>query len=128
MKFPDSLKYTKEHEWVKVEGNRVTMGITDFAQDQLGDIVFVELPDVDDEVGSGDSIIVLESVKAAADVYAPVAGTIIEVNDGLEDDPGLVNTDPYGEGWLVAIELADGEGLSGLLTAEEYQQFVAEQG
>ena len=93
----------------------------------MGDIVFVELPDVDDEVSSGDSIVVLESVKAAADVYAPVDGVIVEVNEGLEDDPALVNTDPYGDGWLVAIELADEAELDGLLTAEEYQQFVAEQ-
>lgn len=126
MNIPQNLRYTKEHEWVKVEGNRVTMGITDFAQEQLGDIVFVELPEVDDAVGSGDSIIVLESVKAAADVYAPLAGTIAAVNEGLEDDPALVNTDPYGEGWLVAIEVEDVE-INGLMTAEEYQQFVAEQ-
>lgn len=127
MNIPQELKYTKEHEWVKVEGNKVTIGVTDYAQQQLGDIVFVELPDTDDEVSSGDSIIVLESVKAAADVYAPVDGTIVEVNEGLEDDPALVNTDPYGEGWLVAIELADDADLSELMTAEEYQQFLAEQ-
>ncbi|MGI6364871.1 MAG: glycine cleavage system protein GcvH [Bacillota bacterium] len=127
MKIPQELKYTKEHEWVKVEGNKVIIGVTDYAQHQLGDIVFVELPDVDDEVSSGDSIVVLESVKAAADVYAPVDGVIVEVNEGLEDDPALVNTDPYGDGWLVAIELADEAELDGLLTAEEYQQFVAEQ-
>jgi glycine cleavage system H protein len=127
MKIPQELKYTKEHEWVKVEGNKVIIGVTDYAQHQLGDIVFVELPDVDDEVSSGDSIVVLESVKAAADVYAPVDGVIVEVNEGLEDDPALVNTDPYGDGWLGAIELADEAELDGLLTAEEYQQFVAEQ-
>lgn len=126
MNIPQNLAYTKEHEWVKVEGNKVTLGITDFAQEQLGDIVFVELPEVDDAVGSGDSIIVLESVKAAADVYAPLAGTIVAVNEGLEDDPALVNTDPYGEGWLVALE-AEGVDITGLMTAEEYQQFVAEQ-
>ena len=119
MKIPQELKYTKEHEWVKVEGNKVIIGVTDYAQHQLGDIVFVELPDVDDEVSSGDSIVVLESVKAAADVYAPVDGVIVEVNEGLEDDPALVNTDPYGDGWLVAIELADEAELDGLLTAEE---------
>lgn len=126
MNIPQDLKYTTEHEWVKVEGNKVTMGITDFAQGQLGDIVFVELPEVDDAVSSGDSIIVLESVKAAADVYAPLAGTIIAVNEGLEDNPALVNTDPYGEGWLVALEVEDAD-TTGLMTAEEYQQFVAEQ-
>lgn len=127
MNIPQELKYTKDHEWVKVEGSKVTVGITDFAQHQLGDIVFVELPAVDDEVGHGDSFAVLESVKAAADVYAPLAGTIVEVNEGLEDDPALVNTDPYGDGWLAVFELAEGEEISGLMTAEEYQQFVAEQ-
>ncbi|HOB35203.1 MAG: glycine cleavage system protein GcvH [Firmicutes bacterium] len=127
MNIPQDLKYTKEHEWIRVEGNRVTVGITDYAQDQLGDIVFVELPAVGDEVESGDGFAVLESVKAAADVYAPVSGTVVEVNEDLEDDPALVNTDPYGQGWLAVFELAEGEDLSELMTAEEYQQFLAEQ-
>lgn len=126
MNIPQELKFTKEHEWVKIEGNRVTVGITDHAQHQLGDIVFVELPAAGDEFGEGDSFAVLESVKAAADVYSPLAGTVVEANEGLEDDPALVNSDPYGDGWLAVFELSGNE-ISGLMTAEEYQQFLAEQ-
>lgn len=127
MNIPQELKYTKEHEWVQIEGNTVKVGVTDYAQQQLGDIVFVELPAPDDEFGLGDSFAVLESVKAAADVYSPLTGTVVEANEALEDDPGLVNSDPYGEGFLVIFELAEGEEIPGLMTAEEYQQFVAEQ-
>lgn len=126
MNIPQELKFTKEHEWVKIEGNRVTVGITDHAQHQLGDIVFVELPAAGDEFGEGDSFAVLESVKAAADVYSPLSGTVVEANAGLEDDPALVNSDPYGEGWLAVFELS-GKEIAGLMTAEEYQQFLAEQ-
>lgn len=126
MNIPSNLMYTKDHEWVKIKGSKVTVGITDFAQHQLGDIVFVELPGVGDEFGEGDSLAVLESVKAAADVYSPLAGSVLEVNEALEDDPALVNNDPYGDGWLAVLDLADAE-VSGLMTAEEYQQFVAEQ-
>lgn len=125
MNIPQELKYTKEHEWVKIDGDKVTVGITDHAQHQLGDIVFVELPGVGDEFGEGDSFAVLESVKAAADVYSPLTGKVAEVNEGLEDDPALVNSDPYGDGWLVTFEL-DGE-VAGLMSAEEYQQFLAEE-
>jgi glycine cleavage system H protein len=127
MNIPQNLMYTKEHEWVKIEGNKVTVGITDFAQNELGDIVFVELPSPEDEFETGDSFAVLESVKAAADVYSPLTGTVIEINDSLEEDPALVNTDPYGEGWLAVFELDEGEEISGLMTADQYQQFVAEQ-
>jgi|SRR5690554_648627 len=127
MNIPEELKYTKEHEWVKVDGNKVTVGVTDFAQEQLGDIVFVELPEVDEEYDREDSFAVLESVKAAADVFAPFAGTVVETNEDLEDDPALVNSDPYGDGWLVSFELADGEELTDLMTPEDYQKFVEEQ-
>lgn len=127
MNISQNLMYTKEHEWVKIEGNKVTVGITDFAQNELGDIVFVELPSPEDEFETGDSFAVLESVKAAADVYSPLTGTVIEINDSLEEDPALVNTDPYGEGWLAVFELDEGEEISGLMTADQYQQFVAEQ-
>lgn len=126
MNIPQELKFTKEHEWVKIEGNRVTVGITDHAQHQLGDIVFVELPAAGDEFGEGDSFAVLESVKAAADVYSPLAGTVVEANESLDDDPALVNSDPYGDGWLAVFELSGNE-ITGLMTAEEYQQFLAEQ-
>lgn len=127
MNIPKDLKYTREHEWVKLEGNRAKMGITDFAQKELGDLVFVELPELEEEFNEGDAFAVLESVKAAADVYAPVAGVVIEVNDALEDDPALVNSDPYGEGWLAVLELEEDADLSELMDHEEYAQFVSEQ-
>ncbi|MTI94910.1 MAG: glycine cleavage system protein GcvH [Firmicutes bacterium] len=127
MNIHQELKYTKEHEWVKIEGNRVTVGVTDYAQEQLGDIVFVELPDVDDEIGTGDSFAVLESVKAAADVYSPLTGVVAEINEDLLDEPALVNSEPYGNGWMVVFEVEDVEAIEGLMTPEEYSQFVAEQ-
>ena len=127
MNIPQELMYTKEHEWVKIDGNKVTVGITDYAQQQLGDIVFVELPTPEDEFGLGDSFAVLESVKAAADVYSPLVGTVIEANEGLDDDPALVNSEPYGDGWLVTFELADGEEIPGLMSPDEYAKFLAEQ-
>ena len=127
MKIPQDLKYTRDHEWVKIEGNLVKVGITDFAQHELGDIVFVELPELEEEFAEGDAFAVLESVKAAADVYAPLAGVIVEINEELEDDPSLVNSDPYGNGWLAVFELAEDEEISGLMDAAEYQQFAAEE-
>lgn len=127
MKVPEDLKYTREHEWVKIEGKRAKVGITDFAQKQLGDLVFIELPEVDETFAVGDAFAVLESVKAAADVYAPLPGTVVAVNEDLEDDPSLVNNDPYGEGWLAVIELAEGADLDDLMGADEYQQFAAEE-
>ena len=127
MKIPQDLKYTQDHEWVKIEGNLVKVGITDFAQHELGDIVFVELPELEEEFSEGDAFAVLESVKAAADVYAPLAGVVVEINEELEDDPSLVNSDPYGNGWLAVFELAEDEEISGLMDAAEYQQFAAEE-
>ncbi|MDD3074437.1 MAG: glycine cleavage system protein GcvH [Eubacteriales bacterium] len=127
MKIPQDLKYTRDHEWVKIEGNLVKVGITDFAQHELGDIVFVELPELEEEFAEGDAFAVLESVKAAADVYAPLAGVVVEINEELEDDPSLVNSDPYGNGWLAVFELAEDEEISGLMDAAEYQQFAAEE-
>lgn len=126
MTVPTNLKFTKEHEWLRIEGNRVTVGITDFAQKELGDIVYVELPELDEEFVEGDAFAVLESVKAAADVYAPLDGVIVEVNDLLEDEPSLVNSDPFGEGWIAVFE-ADGDiDVHELMDAAEYMQFVAE--
>ncbi len=127
MKIPQDLKYTRDHEWVKIEGHLVKVGITDFAQHELGDIVFVELPELEEEFAEGDAFAVLESVKAAADVYAPLAGVVVEINEELEDDPSLVNSDPYGNGWLAVFELAEDEEISGLMDAAEYQQFAAEE-
>lgn len=127
MKIPQNLQYTRDHEWVKIEGNLVKVGITDFAQHELGDIVFVELPELEEEFAEGDAFAVLESVKAAADVYAPLAGVVVEINEDLEDDPSLVNSDPYGNGWLAVFELVEDEEISGLMDAAEYQQFAAEE-
>jgi glycine cleavage system H protein len=121
MKLRDDLLYTKTHEWVKVEGSHVTMGLTDFAQNQLKDIVYVELPAVGTAFKRGDSLGVVESVKTAADIYSPVTGKVIEVNETLKDSPQLVNEDPYGKGWMIRIELEDRKELSTLLPPKDYE-------
>lgn len=126
MKVVKDLFYAKDHEWVKVEGDTAYVGIADFAQDQLGDIVYVELPEVDDELEREDEFAAIESVKAAADVYTPVSGTVLEVNEELMDDPGLLNSDPY-ENWMIKIELTNKEELDDLMTSEEYEKFLAEE-
>ena len=118
---PADLKYVASHEWIRVEADgTVTVGITDFAQDQLGDVVFVELPEVGSTVAADDDIAVVESVKAASDIYAPLAGEIIAVNDDLVDEPEKVNEDPYGEAWFFKMKLADAADLDGLLDADGY--------
>jgi glycine cleavage system H protein len=122
-----SLYFTKEHEWIRLEGDTATVGITDFAQAQLGDVVFVEVPDAGREVSQGGEAAVVESVKAASDVYAPVSGEVVEGNQALADDPSLVNTDPEGEGWFFKIRLSDNEQLSGLMNAEQYKAFCDSQ-
>lgn len=127
MEFPEDLKYSKEHEWVLVEGKTATIGITEYAQDQLGDIVFVELPAVGDKTSKEDAFGVVESVKAVSDVYAPVSGTVIEVNDDLPENPEIINEDPYGDGWMIKLDLSDPDELDDLMTAEEYEAYVAEQ-
>ena len=127
MEFPDDLKYSREHEWVLVEGKVATVGITAFAEQQLGDVVFVELPAVDDKVTKDEAMGVVESVKAVSDVYAPVSGTVLEVNDDLPDSTELVNEDCYGDGWMVKIELSDPTDLDELMAAAEYETFVNEQ-
>lgn len=120
---PDDLKYTKSHEWVRDNGDgTVTVGITDHAQELLGDIVFVELPEVDAEYGAEDATGVLESVKAASDMYAPLGGTVTEVNEALDDAPETVNTDPYGEGWIFTMKLDSADDLGELLTPEAYTE------
>jgi glycine cleavage system H protein len=119
---PADLKYASSHEWAREEASDViTVGISDFAQDQLGDVVFVELPEVDAEIEAGDPIAVVESVKAASDIYAPVSGTIIEVNEALEDAPQLVNEDSFEDGWFFKIKMSDPAELSNLMDAESYQ-------
>ena len=120
---PEHLKYSEEHEWARVEGGTVVVGITDFAQDQLTDIVFVELPEMGRQVNAGDPIAVVESVKSVSDIYTPVSGEVSEVNSALEDKPELVNDDPYGEGWLFKLK-AENPDLSALLDAPAYQKFI----
>lgn len=124
MKVEQGLFYTKDHEWVKVEGDVATVGIADYAQEHLGDIIYVELPDIDDEFDKGEAFSSVESVKAATDVFLPVAGTITEVNEELEDEPGLLNQDPYGH-WIAKLKVSDPD-TSDLMDAAQYEAFVKE--
>ena len=120
---PEELKYVETHEWVREDGDgTVSIGITDYAQGALGDVVYVELPEVDSEVEMGDEVAVVESVKAASDIYAPLSGTIMEVNESLEGNPDLVNTDPYRDGWFFRMKLRDVEELSSLMDSESYSE------
>jgi len=125
---PANLKYTREHEWIRVEGNIGVVGITWFAQDQLGDVVFVELPEVGRELKQNEQFGVVESVKTVSDLYSPVSGKVIEINGELEANPELVNQDPYGAGWMIKIELANPADLEQLLDADAYAKFVEEAG
>jgi glycine cleavage system H protein len=127
MDFPDDLQYTRDHEWCRVQGNRATVGITDHAQDALGDIVYLELPAVGDEVKKGEAFGVVESTKAVSDLFAPVSGKVVEVNGPLADAPEAINEDPYEEGWMVQIEMSDPKELSDLLAKAAYQKFVEEE-
>lgn len=126
MKVKKGLYYTKDHEWLKVDGEEAYVGLADYAQDHLGDIVYVELPEIDDEFGKEEAFSAVESVKAAADVYMPVSGKIVEVNEALLDEPALINEDPY-ENWIVKIEITDKSELDELMTSEEYEKFLAEE-
>lgn len=121
MNLPGELKYTKDHEWVKIDGNTATIGITDFAQGELGDIVFVDVDSVDDELSAGDVFGSVEAVKTVSDLFLPLSGTVSAFNTDLEDQPELLNTDPYGNGWIIKLEIEEGADLSQLLSAEEYQ-------
>jgi glycine cleavage system H protein len=121
MKIPEELKYTKSHEWLKVEGNKGYVGITDFAQHHLGDLVFVELPEMDAQVAAGEVLCAIESVKAASDVYSPASGKVVEVNEALEDDAGLINEDPYAN-WIAVLELSDPSEADSLMDAEAYRE------
>ena len=127
MNFPEDLRYTREHEWARVKGTRVVVGITEYAQDQLGDVVYVELPSVGDEVKKGEAFGVVESTKAVSDVFAPVSGKVVEVNDPLADAPETINEDPYEEGWMIQVEASNLKDLDDLLTAKAYAKFVEEE-
>ena len=127
MEFPEGLKYTKEHEWVLVEDRTATIGITEYAQQELGDIVYVELPEVGEKIVKDDPFGAVESVKAVSDIYAPVSGTVIEVNDTLPDSPETINDDAYGDGWMIKVEMSDTDDLKDLMSAEEYAEYVDQQ-
>ena len=124
MNVPEELRYSSDHEWARQDGDRVRVGITDYAQDALGDVVFVQVPDAGTVVKAGDSFGEIESTKSVSDVYAPVSGTVVMVNDALSSEPDLVNRDPYGDGWLCEIELTDPTEVDGLLDAAAYQALL----
>ncbi|AFR34945.1 Glycine cleavage system H protein (lipoate-binding) [Riemerella anatipestifer RA-CH-1] len=124
MNTPAELKYTKDHEWVKIEGNIATVGITDFAQSELGDIVFVDVDTVDETLNSGEVFGSVEAVKTVSDLYLPLAGKVVEFNEALEDEPELVNTDPYGKGWIIKLEISEGVDQSELLSSEQYLEVI----
>jgi glycine cleavage system H protein len=127
MNVPKELKYTDQHEWTKLEGEIAVVGITDYAQERLGDVVFVELPEIGTGTEKGEAFCVVESVKAASDIYAPVSGEITEINKNLEDHPELVNQSPYGEGWMVRIKVADPAEIEDLMGSDRYKKYVEEQ-
>lgn len=127
MEFPKDFKYTQEHEWIKVEGNIATVGITDYAQDSLGDVVYVELPQEGGTVTKNEPFGVVESVKAVSDLYSPVSGNVTEVNDAIIDSPEVINEDPYGDAWMIKVEISSADDLGDLLSADEYQKFIEEE-
>lgn len=124
MKVPANLLYTDDHEWVRVEGDEAVIGITDFAQNELGDIVFVEVETLDEELDKGDTFGTIEAVKTVSDMFMPVGGTVLEVNEALEDTPEIINSDPYGDGWIIKIKVADTGELDALLDADAYKNSI----
>lgn len=124
MNIPAELKYTKDHEWVKIEGDTAIVGITDFAQSELGDIVFVDVESVDEELNAGEVFGSVEAVKTVSDLYLPISGKVIEFNEELESEPELVNSDPYGKGWIIKLKIANDADQSELLSAEQYQEVI----
>ena len=127
MEFPEEFKYTEEHEWIMVEKELATIGITDFAQDALGDVVFVELPEVGAVLEVGKPFGVVESVKAVSDIYAPIAGTVEEINEDLVEAPEIINTSPYEDGWMIKIRMTDAKAADALMSSEDYQALIAEE-
>ena len=126
LKFSDDLHYTEDHEWVNVEGGTAKIGISDYAQDQLGDIVFVELPNVDDSFQKGDEFGTVESVKAVSELYIPISGEVTAINNALEDSPELVNTQPYDDGWMIAVKIAEPSELDALMSKDDYYKMIKE--
>ena len=127
MEFPEEFKYTEEHEWVMVEKELATIGVTDFAQDALGDVVFVELPEVGAVLEVGKPFGVVESVKAVSDIYAPISGTVEEINEDLVEAPEIINTSPYEDGWMIKIRMTDASDADALMSSEDYQALIAEE-
>ncbi len=127
MNLPTNLKYSKEHEWIKIEGDIAVIGITDYAQDSLGDIVFLELPDVDAELTAGETFGVVESVKAVSDLFSPLSGKVVEIHEHLIDAPETINSEPYGAGWMLKVELSNTSEVDALLDASAYEKLVAEE-
>jgi glycine cleavage system H protein len=124
---PEDIKYHREHSWVRVEGKRATLGITDYAQQQLGDIVYVDLPEIDTEVDADSELSEIESTKATSPLISPVSGTVVEVNEDLADSPEIINEDPYGNGWLLVIEMSDPSEVNELMSRDEYEKFLKEE-
>ena len=122
--YPSDFLYSREHEWIRVDGDQCVLGITEFAQQELGEVVFVELPEVGQVVNASDEIGTIESVKAVAEVFSPVAGEVVEVNEAVVDDPELLNDDPHGEGWLVKLRFSSADDLKSLMNAEAYEEYV----
>ena len=125
MSIPKELRYSEDHEWIKVEGNKVRIGITEFAQSELGDIVFMELPEVGDEITLGESFGSVESVKTVSELNAPISGKIVEINEELGDEPQFVNESPYEKGWMIVVELSDESQIDNLLSAEKYEEMIS---
>ena len=126
MKYPDNLKYTEDHEWIKADGNTATIGITEFASSELGDIVFIEIETMGETLSKGDTFGTVEAVKTVSDLFMPADGEVIEVNPALVDNPEIVNKDPYGEGWLIKIKLSDASSLDELMSADAYKELTGE--
>lgn len=125
MNIPEDLKYTKDHEWVRVEGNIAVVGVTDFAQGELGDIVYVEVDSLNETLDAEEVFGTIEAVKTVSDLFIPVSGEILELNESIEDDPELVNNDPYGDGWIIKVDMSNYDELDGLLSAEEYRNLIS---
>ncbi len=124
MNFPENLKYSEDHEWVKIDGNIATIGISEFAQSELGDVVFIELPEVDDEIEKNDPFGTIEAVKTVSDMLLPISGKVVEINESLNDEPETINTEPYGKGWILKIEFSDKSELENLMDSKSYKEFV----